>query len=311
MNRGFCTWTPDYALVFSHGARMQAPTVVSLTEFIEPGEQMEVSVNLTVPETPGRYVGYWMLRSASGVLFGSGQHADQPFFVDLHAIRRSSAAVAGRVCYPSERIPAMTIYLQRANSDQVVQVRVLPDQVQYQAALEPGSYVAYAWTDGYQAGGAYTYPDHSLRPFEIKRGMTVQNIDICDWYGGPGSVPYPPDLKTGTISGHLGFPSEFIPPLRVVAFNTRTGNIAWVDTALNQHYYEINGLIPGDYTVVAYYRSSHMAGGYTRWVACGMSSACIDHGLIAIDVEAGARSANVDPIDWYAPPGTFPSDPTT
>jgi len=309
-NRGTCSWTPNYALVFVKGAQMGAPAVVSLPSNVNPGETIDLSVTLTVPETPGHYVGYWMLRNASGTLFGYGDKADKSFFVDLYSGDRKSGSVMGRVCYPSERIPPMTIYIQRTGSNQVTEIPIAQDQTEYQAALEPGTYFAYAWTNNFQAGGAYTYGDHSLKPFEVKRGITAENIDICDWYGGPGSVPYPPSYRSGIISGQLGYPSEFIPPLRVVAFNSTDGTYSWVDTLQNQQYYEIKGLTPGDYRVVAYYRGYNMAGGYTNFVLCGFAPGCNDHSLKSVHIDAGTSAANINPSDWYAPDGTFPPDPT-
>jgi len=143
-NRGSCTWTPDYSLVFSHGTRMGTPSVVQLSGYVRPGETVDVSVNLTVPETTGHYTGYWMLRNTSGILFGWGERANKPFFIDLYSSSR----------------------------------------------------------------------------------------------------------RMGSISGKFGFPSEVIPPLRVVAFNLDKGTYFWVDTVQNQQYYQIEELTAGNYVVV-------------------------------------------------------------
>lgn len=203
-NRGSCTWTSNYSLIFSQGAQMGAPTVVSLPGNVRPGETVDVSVNLIVPETTGHYIGYWMLKNPSGVLFGYGESANKPFYIDLHSSSRTS----------------------------------------------------------------------------------------------------------GSITGKLGFPSEVIPPLRVVAFNLDNGKYFWADTVQNQQYYEIKGLSSGDYTVIAYARGSDFAGGYTKYVLCGLSVSCQDHSLIRVHVDAGVTATNINPIDFYAPAGTFPPDPT-
>lgn len=309
-NRGNCSWTTSYTLVFVSGAQMGAPTAVSLPKNVNPGESIDLSITLTVPEATGHYVGYWMLRNTSGVLFGFGTQADKPFFVDLYSGSRKSGSVTGRVCFPSEQIPPMTIYLQRTDDDKVVEVSVSQNQTSFQATLEPGEYIAYAWTRNFEFGGAYTYSNHSLKAFAIKRGITTENIDICDWYGGPGSVPYPPFYSAGVISGQLSFPSEFIPPLRVIAFNETENTYFWVDTTQNQHSYEISGLTPGEYTVVAYYRGSNMTGGYTNFVLCDFAPGCNDHSLKRVYIEKGTSLSNINPFDWYAPEGTFPPDPT-
>jgi len=145
---------------------------------------------------------------------------------------------------------------------------------------------------------------------KIKRGITTTNIDICDWYGGSGSVPYPPSYRSGTISGGLSYPSEFIPPQRVVAFNETKDTNFWVDTLENQQFYEITGLTPGEYTIVAYAREFNLSGGYTQYIVCGFAPGCNDHTLVRVHIDTGARIVNIDPDDWYAPPGTFPLDPT-
>jgi len=45
-------------------------------------------------------------------------------------------------------------------------------------------------------------------------------------------------------------------------------------------------------------------------VICGLSVSCHNHSLIHVHIEAGTIVNNIDPIDWYAPTGTFPPDPT-
>jgi len=82
-NIGNCTWTRDYALVFSGGDQMSGSAVVSLTGEVPPGATVDVSVNLTAPATEGSYTGYWKLRNASGVFFGWGDDKNQSFSVRI------------------------------------------------------------------------------------------------------------------------------------------------------------------------------------------------------------------------------------
>ncbi len=83
-NVGICSWTPSYALVFISGNGMGAPTAVSLTGNVNPGDIVDVSVNMTSPSNDGHYLGYWKLRNASGVLFGIGGDATGAFWVDIN-----------------------------------------------------------------------------------------------------------------------------------------------------------------------------------------------------------------------------------
>lgn len=69
-NNGTCTWTPAYAVVFSDGNSMSGPTTQALAGNVNPGQTVDISVNLTAPSTPGDYTSNWKIRDASGVLFG-------------------------------------------------------------------------------------------------------------------------------------------------------------------------------------------------------------------------------------------------
>jgi hypothetical protein len=70
-NVGVCAWTPSYAIVFSDGNSMNGPSTQALVGNINPGQTIDISVNLTAPATPGDYTGNWKIRDASGVLFGN------------------------------------------------------------------------------------------------------------------------------------------------------------------------------------------------------------------------------------------------
>ena len=129
----------------------------------------------------------------------------------------------------------------------------------------------------------------------------------------------PTAASPGSISGKLSYPSEFIPPLRVVAFRVENGawtqQYVYVDTILNAATYQIDGLEPGFYWVTAYTipnddgAPSGLAGGYSQAVLCGLSVDCTDHSLIAVEVKPGMVTGNVDPGDWYAAEQSFLPNP--
>jgi Ig-like domain from next to BRCA1 gene len=91
-NVGSCSWTSSYALIFVSGDGMSAPNVVSLPGNVNPGDTLDVSVNLVSPTKKGNYRGYWKLRNASGVLFGIGAQADISFWVDINVLGREYVA---------------------------------------------------------------------------------------------------------------------------------------------------------------------------------------------------------------------------
>ena len=86
-NTGSCTWTTAYDLVFVSGDQMDGPDAIALPGSVEPGETIDLSVQLTAPQTKGDYRGYWQLRNASNVLFGVGVSANKSFWVDIEVVK--------------------------------------------------------------------------------------------------------------------------------------------------------------------------------------------------------------------------------
>ncbi|MCJ7566230.1 MAG: NBR1-Ig-like domain-containing protein, partial [Anaerolineales bacterium] len=82
-NNGDCTWTRDYDLIFLSGYRMDGSTVIPMRGVIEPGQIVDLTVDLKAPDDNGAYWGYWMLRNASGDIFGLGDDANLPFWVKI------------------------------------------------------------------------------------------------------------------------------------------------------------------------------------------------------------------------------------
>jgi hypothetical protein len=115
---------------------------------------------------------------------------------------------------------------------------------------------------------------------------------------------------TGSISGKLIYPSSSIPAMHVAAYLYGTESYIVITTTAGQSSYEIDGLNPGIYWVIAYTIGGggfpdSLPGGYTKAVPCGLSANCTDHTLIDVIVAAGHITPNVSPEDWYAPQGTF------
>jgi hypothetical protein len=81
-NAGTCTWS-GYSLVFDSGEVMGG-TSPSPIGTVSPGQEIDVSVNLTAPASGGSYRGYWRIRNSSGVLIPVlGGTQGKSFFVDI------------------------------------------------------------------------------------------------------------------------------------------------------------------------------------------------------------------------------------
>ncbi len=185
-NRGTCTWTPDYMLVYTSGDQMGSTTAVRLPGSVAPGQTVDVSVTLTAPNSVGRFTGYWMLRNPSGALFGSGTKASEAFYVEIRTkADLPHGTVTGSLCYPSEFNPPMTLYLEKAGTTQTLQFSIPEAQNFYSVLIPSGTYYVYAWAPGYNLEGAYTDSSGLMKPIVVSGGETTANIHLCDW------SPYP------------------------------------------------------------------------------------------------------------------------
>ena len=68
-NTGTSTWTTNYYIQFSSGEQMDAPEKVFLPYPVAPGTNVQISVNFSAPETPGKIRSEWKLVNANDVAF--------------------------------------------------------------------------------------------------------------------------------------------------------------------------------------------------------------------------------------------------
>jgi hypothetical protein len=245
------------------------------------------------------------------------------------------SSISGQLSFPGDYLPPLRVVAFDVDDLDTYFLTEVTTGDAYSLAVPPSTYYILAYPLDEPASddlsgfaGAYSQAvlcglhvdctDHRLIPVQVSLGQQVTGIDPADWYlpiEQTGEWPADPTREEmGTIRGNLGYPSDFIPPLRVVAFNIHTNYYYYVDTQTNQFEYEIPTLPPGTYQVVAYVREdgSDFAGGYSYFVTCGLSVECENHDLIDVIVAPGGVVEGVDPVDFYAPPGetTWPENPT-
>ena len=104
-NLGSCVWTQDYVWVYVGGDKMGGPEEVPLDQAVLPGESVDVTVPLIAPHTEGVYIGYWMMKSPDGVLFGARQEANCAFIVAIFSSLDPEAVFP----YPFEEVPRFLI----------------------------------------------------------------------------------------------------------------------------------------------------------------------------------------------------------
>ncbi len=81
-NAGTCTWS-GYNLVFDSGDLMGGTSPIAIGT-VGPGQEVDLSVNLTAPSANGDYRGYWRVRNANGVLLPIlNGYQGRSFYVDV------------------------------------------------------------------------------------------------------------------------------------------------------------------------------------------------------------------------------------
>lgn len=248
----------------------------------------------------------------------------------------ATGSISGNLSFPSEGIPPLLVVAFNSATGQYYWVQTTQNQTAYQIDNLPvGKYTvfAYALPDG-KIVGAYDQfyvcglhqgcTDLSLIEVDVQAGVVTSNINPGDWYGDPAQWPPMPNdpsipnlgvggetVGAGGITGQLSFPSSFIPSMTVVAFSVNSPSYQYVVTLENSSTYQIDGLAPGMYYVVAYPSTdSSYPGGYSQAVPCGLLASCTDHSLLPVEVKSGEVTQGINPGDFYAPPGTFPPSPT-
>jgi hypothetical protein len=139
-----------------------------------------------------------MLGLAAALFACGSAYADPP----------ASGTIRGTIEYPSEDLPAMSIFAlgQDGASDAVV--RTSPHQKDFVLGVAPGTYtiVGYANDDPGQPGGFTQFvscgesascTDHSLVPVSVEAGQETPGVRVADWYAPPGQLPAMP------VSGQL------------------------------------------------------------------------------------------------------------
>jgi len=76
-NNGACPWGAGYELVYAGYATPMSGQFVPFDEVIQPGEEVEVSVQFKAPDAAGEYLSAWTMENPQGVTF------PEPIFVKI------------------------------------------------------------------------------------------------------------------------------------------------------------------------------------------------------------------------------------
>ena len=66
-NVGSCTWGADYKLVYAGYADQMAGQWQPLTQVVQPGQEVELSVSFKAPSKVGEYLSAWQMANSKGI----------------------------------------------------------------------------------------------------------------------------------------------------------------------------------------------------------------------------------------------------
>ena len=185
-NTGSCTWDKSYALVFVSGSKLGAQPPQPMPKVVDPGENVDIAVDMIAPSQSGDYQGNWMLSNANGVTFGVGNDAQTPVWVEIRVTAQNqnfASDLAMNACLATWRSSAGSLpcpgNLQSSNGSVVIMTDPTLENGRHEN--EPGlstrpQPVSGGWISGVypaykvkendhfvtQIGCAYGYPDCDL-----------------------------------------------------------------------------------------------------------------------------------------------------
>lgn len=68
-NTGACPWGAGYVLVYAGYSDNMSGQFIAMTEVIQPGQEVELSVQFDAPDAAGEYLSAWTMQNPQGVSF--------------------------------------------------------------------------------------------------------------------------------------------------------------------------------------------------------------------------------------------------
>jgi hypothetical protein len=125
--------------------------------------------------------------------------------------------IAGKLCYPGTTTPSLTMYFLNTNTNEITEIWIDEYQEEYYIELAPGDYYVFAWVPQYLVGGLFSQKavcgdnpdcvDHTPVAVTLDAGMTIEDIDLCDWGLPAEALPLPPGTQLTGV-GVPGSPIE-------------------------------------------------------------------------------------------------------
>ena len=68
-NTGACPWGAGYVLTYAGYSNQMSGQFIAMTEVVQPGDEVEVSVQFKAPDAAGEYLSAWSMQNPQGVEF--------------------------------------------------------------------------------------------------------------------------------------------------------------------------------------------------------------------------------------------------
>ncbi|MGB9673094.1 MAG: NBR1-Ig-like domain-containing protein [Anaerolineales bacterium] len=99
-NTGSCAWNRNFTLMWVSGDMLGAKNQVPIPGVVQPGDIVDLQIDLVAPKTDGKYKGAWMLNDNAGHVFGVGKNATDYLWVEIRVKNSSTAAAKSPTSTP-------------------------------------------------------------------------------------------------------------------------------------------------------------------------------------------------------------------
>ena len=174
-NSGTNTWTKDYGLAFCGGEQMSAPAVVPLTGNVSPGATVDVSVDMTSPQSGGTYTGFWKMQNAAGEFF------DYQVFVQIDVVGGQASGTALPQPSGDGRVTAASIKVDDSSPSDCPHTFIFTASF----TLSEAAVVTYKMEAGSDTPGfTFNLPGEQTGSFDAGSHSVIYTLDIQDSVNG-------------------------------------------------------------------------------------------------------------------------------
>jgi hypothetical protein len=203
INTGACTWSTRYAVVFFSGQLFGAATVNYLPAEVDPGQIVDITIDMIAPSLAGSFQSNWKMADDNGQSFGIGPNGDAPIWVRIQIIEPQTSTPEPSLTPTPSPTPAIII---SGEVDLVLDDTLDLDNL----ARNPDS------------GADILYQIDPERPFTL---FIPQNGSLLGIFGQ--NRPEYGDCQNAIVSSD-SIPVDVLPPDLYICYRTNLGLPGWL-----------------------------------------------------------------------------------